>query len=309
MIKLERVTKKFGKVVAVDNLSFEIEKGKIVGLLGPNGAGKTTLMRLITGFFLPDQGEIFIKGIKVTENPYLVQKMIGYLPENNPLYEEFLVFELLSFFAKIKQIGKEREKKEIKKVVFATGIKDILGKKIAHLSKGYRQRVGLALALLGNPEILILDEPTEGLDPNQRKEIRNLIKSFAKEKTVILSSHILAEIELICQQVIIINKGKLVIRAKVQELASLFSKEKIFLATIEGEKVPEVLKSSEKIKRVKVLEKKNNKYKLEIFGEDEKEIPVILSSLISKNNWILWHFSKREKGLEEVFSLLTKEKI
>lgn len=218
MIKVKNLTKSFGVVKAVDNVSFTIRPGEIVGLLGPNGAGKTTVMRLLTGFLLPDHGLIQIE-----------QKAgIGYLPENNPLYQEMLVVELLNFSAEIKQLSPGERKKAFDFVVSVLGLNEVFYRPISELSKGFRQRVGLALALLCQPKILILDEPTEGLDPNQRLEMRQLIKKMAKGRTIIMSTHVMPEAAAVCNRILIINQGKLVADATPKKLAVLAKSRKLF---------------------------------------------------------------------------------
>lgn len=224
MIEFKNISKNFGKVKALNNISLQIKKGQIVGLLGPNGAGKTTAMRILLGILKPSQGKVLIEGKQVNKNLVSVKSKIGYLPEDNPLYKDFKIYEYLQFIAQAKGI----EKTKINKVVEATNIKSEISRKIDHLSKGYRQRVGLAAALLGNPEILVLDEPTVGLDPNQIAEIRHLIKKLAKEKTVIFSSHILSEVQQTCEQVVIIHKGKIVKSGSLKELTKKESLETIF---------------------------------------------------------------------------------
>ena len=210
MIEVKKVTKKYGKFVAVDNISFTINEGEIVGLLGPNGAGKSTTMNMITGFIEQTQGEIIVDGYDILKKPKKAKKEIGYMPEGVPLYTDLTVKEFINYMAEIKQIDKKTKKEKVQKIIEETGIKDVEKKLIKNLSRGYKQRVSMAGALVGEPKILILDEPTVGLDPKQITEIRNLIKELGKTHTVILSSHILSEVSQICNKVIIINKGKIV---------------------------------------------------------------------------------------------------
>ncbi|MCK5824459.1 MAG: ATP-binding cassette domain-containing protein, partial [Ichthyobacteriaceae bacterium] len=206
MIIVDQITKKYGNQKALNNVSFSINKGEIIGLLGPNGAGKSTLMKLITSQIAADNGDILIDNINVSDKLDSTKKTIGFLPENNALYTEMYVIEYLEFIANLYNI----DKKEIKEVVIKTGLSNESHKKIAQLSKGYKQRVGLAAAIIHNPKYLILDEPTTGLDPNQLTEIRQLIKDFGKDKTIILSTHIMQEVEAMCDRVIILNKGEIV---------------------------------------------------------------------------------------------------
>ncbi|MDP3976363.1 MAG: ATP-binding cassette domain-containing protein, partial [bacterium] len=218
MITVEKLRKSYGSFVAVDDISFEIKKGEIVGLLGPNGAGKTTTMRMLTCFFPASSGSITINGADAFEESLKVKQSIGYLPENAPLYGDMKVEEYLDYVADIRQIPSGRKKSRIHQVVEQVGLLPRLQQEIGHLSKGYRQRVGLAQAMLHDPEILILDEPTSGLDPNQIIEIRSLIKEIGKQKTIILSTHILSEAEATCDRVLIISNGKIVASGTAEEL-------------------------------------------------------------------------------------------
>ena len=210
MIEVKNVTKKYGNFVAVDNISFNIKEGEIIGLLGPNGAGKSTTMNMITGFIEQTEGEIIIDGYDMLKKPKKAKKEIGYMPEGVPLYTDLTVKEFVSYMAQIKKVDRKIRKEQIEKTIEETGLKDVEKKLIKNLSRGYKQRVSMAGALVGKPKILILDEPTVGLDPKQITEIRELIKKLGKTHTVILSSHILSEVSQICNKVIIINKGKIV---------------------------------------------------------------------------------------------------
>ena len=215
-IEVDKVVKEYGTQKALNEVSFKIDSGEIVGFLGPNGAGKSTMMKIITTYIEPLSGVVFVNGFSTDKNALQVKQSVGYLPEHNPLYLDFFVREYLKFHADIHKIGKER----IEKVIDQVGLFDIKGKKIGQLSKGYRQRVGLAAALLHDPEVLILDEPTTGLDPNQLKDIRDLIKEIGKTKTILLSTHIMQEVEAMCDRVIIINKGNIVADKKLSDLLS-----------------------------------------------------------------------------------------
>lgn len=212
-ITIQNLTKKYGEQLALDNVSFSIQKGEVVGLLGPNGAGKSTLMKSVTGAILPTSGEIEVDGFSVLKQPIETKKKIGFLPENNPLYYEMYVKEYLQFVANLRKENKQRIEEVIQKV----GLTPESHKKIGQLSKGFKQRVGLAQAILSNPEILILDEPTNGLDPNQILEIRDVIREIGKSKTVILSTHIMQEVEALCSRVILLNKGKVISDSPIEE--------------------------------------------------------------------------------------------
>lgn len=212
-ITIQNLTKKYGDQLALDNVSFSIQKGEVVGLLGPNGAGKSTLMKSVTGAILPTSGEIEVDGFSVLKQPIETKEKMGFLPENNPLYYEMYVKEYLQFVANLRNENRERIQEVIQKV----GLTPESHKKIGQLSKGYKQRVGLAQAILSNPEILILDEPTNGLDPNQILEIRDVIREIGKSKTVILSTHIMQEVEALCSRVILLNKGKVISDSPIEE--------------------------------------------------------------------------------------------
>lgn len=234
MIEVKNVTKKYGKAVAVDNISFTIREGEIVGLLGPNGAGKSTTMNMLTGFIEQTSGEIIIDGYDILKKPQKAKKLIGYMPEGVPLYTDLTVKEFVTYMAEIKNVNKKEKKEKVQKIIEQTGIKDVEEKLIRNLSRGYKQRVSMAGALVGEPKILILDEPTVGLDPKQITEIRNLIKELGKTHTIILSSHILSEVSQICNKVIIINKGKIVAIDKPENLAADMTLEDAFIKLIEG---------------------------------------------------------------------------
>lgn len=213
-LSVHHISKSYGNQLALKDVSFEIAKGEVVGFLGPNGAGKSTLMKILTTYLSPDHGEARVNGYQVTEDPAEVRASIGYLPENNPLYPELYVREYLSFNASVYKVSSER----VEEVIEMTGLKPEANKKIRQLSKGYKQRVGLATALLHDPEVLLLDEPTTGLDPNQLLEIRSLIRKIGKEKTILLSTHIMKEVEAVCDRVLILNKGELVADKSLEEL-------------------------------------------------------------------------------------------
>ena len=210
MIEVKNITKKYGNMTAVDNISFEVKDGEVVGFLGPNGAGKSTTMNMITGFIEPTEGQIIIGGNNISKKPLKAKKQIGYMPENVPLYYELTAREFVTYMAELKLVKRKERKEEVQRVLKETGLEDVQKKLIRNLSRGYKQRVSLAGALVGNPDVIILDEPTVGLDPKQITEIRSLIKELGKKHTVILSTHILSEVSQICEKVIIINKGKII---------------------------------------------------------------------------------------------------
>lgn len=227
-ISIKNLTKIYGEQKALDNINIEIEQGQIVGLLGPNGAGKSTMMKILTCFIPPTEGEVKVYGYDIFDNPMQVRANIGYLPEQNPLYYDMYVREFLDFIAGIHKIDKKIRKQRVEEMIELTGISKEVNKKISMLSKGYKQRVGIAQALIHDPKVLILDEPTTGLDPNQLVEIRELIRKVGQTKTVLLSTHIMQEVEAVCSRVIIINNGKLVADDETKHLASGENLEQIF---------------------------------------------------------------------------------
>ena len=308
MISVKNLTKKFDDTKVLNDLSFQIKRGEIVGLLGPNGAGKTTTMRILTGFLSADEGKIEINGLDI-DNPKQterIKKIIGYLPEDNPLYPDMLVCEYLRMMSELKQIAKDQREKEIKKAVEKTGVGEVYYKQISNLSKGFRQRAGLAAAVLGNPEILILDEPTEGLDPNQRVDIRNLIKNLGKNKTVIISSHVLTEIENTCGRIIIINKGKIAADGITRDIIDGAQGKRMLNLEIEGEGVDKALAKLAGDKNIKIQEYKNNILKAVVEIEGGRELRPDIFNLAKKNDWMIWEMHQKEVSLEDVFRELTK---
>lgn len=300
-IVVKNVTKLYGEQKALKNVSFEVQTGEIVGFLGPNGAGKSTMMKIITGFIPASSGLVQVNGIDVgTEDPE-VRRRIGYLPENNPLYPEMYVREYLGFVASIYKLGKSR-KKSVDEIVSLTGLTPEQNKKIGSLSKGYRQRVGLAQALIHNPDVLILDEATTGLDPNQIVEIRNLIKDAGRAKTVMLSTHIMQEVEAICDRVIIIDKGVIVAD---EEKNNIYSKLKrsVQIVNVEFDKIPPETGLAALTNVIKVTSLSNNTWVIEAEGEDDIR-PHIFSFAV-RNNLTVLSLQKQENNLEEVFRHLT----
>ncbi len=300
-INVNELTKKYGTQLALNKVSFKINTGEIVGFLGPNGAGKSTLMKILTGFIPPSSGDAFVNDIDVVENPIDIKKIIGYLPENNPLYLDMYVKEYLEFVAGIYKLGKNT-KSRIKEVIEMTGLGDEQHKKIAALSKGYRQRVGLMQALIHNPEVLILDEPTSGLDPNQIIEIRNLISDIGKEKTVLLSTHIMQEVEAICNRVLIIDKGKLIANDKTESIVIDKTDNYQSIVVEFSSKV-----HSNQLMSIKFVDQvaniKDNNWIIQSSTEDDIR-PLIFDFAVSKSLQVL-SMQKQEKSLEDVFRELT----
>ncbi|KAB2859166.1 MAG: gliding motility-associated ABC transporter ATP-binding subunit GldA [Flavobacteriales bacterium] len=298
-IEVKNVSKIYGEQKALDNVSFNIEPGQIVGFLGPNGAGKSTMMKIITCFIPQTEGQIKVCGFDVTEQPIDVKRHVGYLPEHNPLYLDMYVKEYLDFTAGVYKIANKKER--IKEMIEMVGLTIEQNKKIGALSKGYRQRVGLAQAMIHNPDVLILDEPTTGLDPNQLEEIRNLIKRIGKEKTIMLSTHIMQEVEAICDKTIIINKGKIVANDTTIELQKQQSK--TIVLTVEFDK--EVSKNQlEKIEGVsKALNKVANTWYFEIKSDQVRNN---IYQFAMQNELTVLTIQKETQSLENVFKKLTK---
>jgi ABC-2 type transport system ATP-binding protein len=300
-IIVQGVTKFYGEQKALDNVSFEVKTGEIVGFLGPNGAGKTTMMKIITGFIPASSGLVSVNDLEVGTDNLQVRKMIGYLPENNPLYPDMYVREYLGFVASIYKTGLSK-KKQIDNIIELTGLTPEQKKKIGSLSKGYRQRVGLAQALIHNPGVLILDEATTGLDPNQIAEIRNLIREAGKEKTVLLSTHIMQEVEAICNRVIIIDKGVIVADELKSNIYSVIRRPRqMILVEFDRNTGAESLSEIDKVSTVR--QTKDNTWLIEAEGEDDIR-PAIFNFAV-KNNLTVLALQKQESNLEDVFRQLT----
>ncbi len=306
MIKVEGLTKYYGDFLALDNVGFEVNRGEIVGLLGPNGAGKTTTLRILTGYLLPSSGTVTIKGLDIYKDLREIKKNIGYLPEQTPLYQDMLVFDYLEFIARSKEVPTTGILTEIKRVAEICKIKDVMHKPIGELSKGYKQRVGLAAALLNDPEVLVLDEPTSGLDPNQIAEIRGIIKEIGKEKTILFSTHILSEAEATCDRLVIIHKGKIVADGKTEDLKK---GEKSFTVKmeIEGANEEEFKNSLSELKAVQSMEIEKANGTLKAYLSGEGDFRKELYSLIKGKDWTLLEFSRHSETLEEIFRKLTRE--
>ena len=313
MIKVEGLTKRYARYTAVDHISFEVEKGQIVGFLGPNGAGKTTTMRMLTCYMPPTEGSAEVAGYDVIDQPMEVKRRIGYLPETPPVYPEMEVGEYLDFVARIKGVEKSMIKQRIDDAMEKCAIGDVRTKEIGKLSKGYKQRVGLAQAILHNPDVLILDEPTAGLDPHQIMETRDLIKGLSGEHTIILSTHILPEVEHICQRVVIIAKGKLVATDTVENLTSrLHGSETVALEVIPGHATPaEIQERLEKVSGVaKIMQKeaKGDLLRFSIECENGQHIRPELARSVIESGWKLNELHAVGASLEEIFLELTAGK-
>lgn len=306
MIEVKNLVKKYGDHTAVDHLSFTVEKGQIYGFLGPNGAGKSTTMNIMTGYLGATDGEVLINGHDILKEPEAAKKSIGYLPELPPLYMDMTVMEYLKFSAELKKIKKEDREAEIEKALKLVKLADVQDRLIKNPSKGYKQRVGLAQAILGFPEIIILDEPTVGLDPKQIIEIRELIRELAKEHTVILSSHILAEIREVCDYIMIISKGKLVASDTPEHLEELMNgSDTIHIETrAEKETVREILSGLKDIEDVTYTQE-NEILKAEVKTKERKDIREVIFSAFAEAKCPLLTLQKTTVSLEEVFLELT----
>lgn len=307
MIEVKNITKKYGSFTAVDNISFKIEEGEIIGLLGPNGAGKSTTMNMITGYIEPTEGEIKVEGYDISKKPKKAKAQIGYMPEGVPLYSDLTVKEFVTYMAELKKVDRKTRKEKVEKIIEQTGLKDVEKKLTRNLSRGYKQRVSMAGALVGEPKILILDEPTVGLDPKQITEIRSLIKELGKTHTIILSSHILSEVSQICNKVISINKGKIVAIDTPENLEKKVESNNTTYVTVEDtenkietmkEKIPEI----KDIKLIKENEDGTKEYVLE--SDKDVDLRKIVFNEFAKENITIFEMKKADTTLEDAFMKL-----
>lgn len=306
-IEIKNLIKKYGEQAAVDDVSFELKSGEILGFLGPNGAGKTTTMRILSCFMAPTSGDVLLDGISVFDNPVNFRKRIGYLPENNPLYYDMFITDFLEYMAGLQQMNKNLIPSKIKEIIDFVGLSAEKHKKIGELSKGYKQRVGLAQALLHDPELLILDEPTSGLDPNQILEIRDLIRDLGKQKTIILSTHILQEVEAVCNRLIIINKGKIIADSTPENLQAQISGE--FKINIEIESAePHSIVENEFRKIENILNVESNvsqKNHFQLTTSNPYVVKKKVFELCRDKKWYLLELHQTETKLEDIFRQLT----
>jgi ABC-2 type transport system ATP-binding protein len=305
-IVVENLTKKYGAQRAVDNISFRVKTGEILGFLGPNGAGKTTTMKAIVTYLTPNEGDIHVGNFSIHQNPDEVKKLIGYLPENNPLYSDMPVIDYLKFVAELQGIAKAKIRDKILEMITICGLEGEKHKKIGELSKGYKQRVGLAQALIHDPQVLILDEPTSGLDPNQIVEIRELIKKIGREKTVILSSHILAEVEATCDRILIINKGKIVADGTSKDLRKQSEGREILKVKVEDGDKNDIFKTLQGLSTIGIVDfmkKDDSAYEVQSKPgiSSRKEI----FKLCVEKGWTLTEMTPIETKLEDIFRELT----
>ncbi len=312
MISVKNLTKTFGRTVAVNNISFEVNRGEVLGFLGPNGAGKTTTMRMLTCYLMPDSGTATVAGYDIVDDSLEVRKRVGYLPENAPLYLDMDVVSYLEFVADIRGIPSNEKLRRIKRMVEICGLGSVAGRTVGQLSKGFKQRVGLAQTLIHDPEILILDEPTTGLDPSQIIEIRELIKEIGKERTVILSTHILPEVEATCSRVLIINEGEIAASGTPEELHSVAGGEDSFYVAIKTQdaQVEEKLRRIAAVREVKKLadlEEGYTRYLLK--SKDGGSVGEQIFKAAVENGWMINELHRETLSLEDIFlKLTTKEK-
>jgi ABC-2 type transport system ATP-binding protein len=310
MIRIENLTRYYGDSLAVDGISFEIRKGEVLGLLGPNGAGKTTTMRMLTCYLQPTSGNIKVKDYNIHDHSLEIKKLMGYLPESAPIYPDMLVYDYLRFVADLRETGKARTDSRIKELADICGINEVMHKTVGELSKGYKQRVGLAHAMMNDPEILVLDEPTSGLDPNQIVEIREIIKRIGREKTVILSTHILSEAEATCDRIVIINKGRIVADGAADELKSRAGSDYVVHISLKHGDFDEIKRSFSPLPEVRDIQLDNKEdgiidFSLKCSGEEDVRPDIY--GIIKKNNWPLLEFHRKTRTLETIFRELTRE--
>ena len=305
MIKIDRVTKIFGHTVAVKNISFEVKKGEILGFLGPNGAGKTTTMRIITGYFPPTNGNAYVAGHSVLDDPLSVKRRIGYVPENPSMYRDMRVNEYLRFVGAIKGVKRSLLKESIEKSVQLCALESVVHKRIKELSKGFRQRVALGQALVNDPPVLVLDEPTSGLDPKQIHEIRELIKSMAGKRTIILSTHILPEVSMTCNKVVIINEGKIVAVDTTENIGRSFTHTNQIEVTVQGPS-DRIVENLTKMDGIKGVDHKEMSYIIDV--EKDTDLRAEIAKKIVENGFDLLELKRKSLSLEDIFlKLVIKE--
>ena len=311
MIHVENLTKYYDDVCAVDQISLDIQKGEILGLLGPNGAGKTTTLRMLTGYFMPTSGDIRVKSFSVHTDPLAIKQLIGYLPESAPLYRNMLVYDYLDHVARIRGLQGDAKLRRLHEIADMCGLREIMHQTIETLSKGLKQRVGLAHAMMSDPEILVLDEPTSGLDPNQIVEIREIIRRIGEEKTVILSTHILSEAEATCNRIVIINKGRIIADGGTQDLKASTDKETLIhmgLLQAEAQAVQSRLQSLPGIRSVTPESKEEQgMLRVKVLCEPGLDVRGELYAAVKATDWVLIEFHQEAKTLETIFRELTRE--
>jgi ABC-2 type transport system ATP-binding protein len=310
MIQVQDLTKYYGDLCAVDHITFDLSQGEILGLLGPNGAGKTTTLRMLTAFLRPTSGTIRVKDYSIDEHPVEIKKLLGYLPEAAPLYHDMLVYDYLDYVANMRELDRNRKLSRIRDMADLCGLNDVMHKPIGELSKGYRQRVGLAHAMMSDPEILVLDEPTLGLDPNQIVEIRDIIKEIGKEKTIILSTHILSEAEATCDRIVIIHRGKIVADSSTESLKQSASGECLITISLKNARVKSVKKELGSIRAITGITLHDNEegvLHVRLACRPSADLREEIYQTIKGTDWVLLEFRQETKTLENVFRELTTE--
>jgi ABC-2 type transport system ATP-binding protein len=309
-IKVNNLTKYYGNVLAVDDISFEVSKGEILGFLGPNGAGKSTTMKIITTYLPPTTGSVVVDGLDVETDSIDVRRKLGYLPELNPLYYDMNVEEYLDYVAALDGVPKTNIRKRREEMIRVCGLDSMRGKNIGELSKGYKQRVGLAQAMINDPDVLILDEPTSGLDPNQIIEIRNLIKKLGKEKTVILSTHILSEVQATCNRVIIINKGRIVADGTPEDLQKKSRGESVVTLEVKNNCDKNALSASlreiRNVNKVEFVKDTGDSFLFNIYGDKGVDLREVISTKVNQQKALLLSMQSKQSTLEDIFRELTK---
>ncbi|MGH7501941.1 MAG: ATP-binding cassette domain-containing protein [Longimicrobiales bacterium] len=307
MITVDGVTKRFGPLVAVDGLSFEIDRGEVVGFLGPNGAGKTTTMRMLTGTLQPDEGRVLLDGRSIGENLPDAKRRMGYLPESNPLYEDMLVCEYLEHAASLRGLDGGALRGAISSAADRTGLDEVFFRPIGDASKGYRQRIGLAAAILHEPDILVLDEPTEGLDPNQRVEIRRLVSELGRDRTVLLSTHVMQEVEAVCNRLLIISRGRLIAHGTVASLLAGQQDVSTYLVEAEGDGVVDSLSVLPGVETSTVEPADDGRVRVRLSTRGADELRPRIYGLARDRGWVLWELHRERANLEQLFHQLTTE--
>lgn len=310
MIQVENLTKYYNQLCAVDQINLDIQKGEILGLLGPNGAGKTTTLRMLTGYLQPSSGSINIKGLSIDKHVLEIKKLLGYLPESAPLYHDMLVFDYLKYVAAIREIDSAQRLARIRQLADLCGINEVMSQPIGELSKGYKQRVGLAHAMMNDPEVLIFDEPTSGLDPNQIVEIRKIIKEIGKEKTIILSTHILSEAEATCDRIVIINQGQIVADGSTENLKQSLSSKNIMhlcLQNADFKNVEANLSALDGVESVAKIRETDSELNVGVTCQSAGDLRPDVYRKIKETDWILLDFHQETQTLENIFRELTKE--
>lgn len=308
MIRIEKLTKYYGDACAVNEISFDIGKGEILGLLGPNGAGKSTTLRVLTCYLQPTSGNITVKGCNICEQPLMIKKLIGYLPESAPIYSDMLVYDYLGFVADVREIGTDRRHARIRELAALCGINEVMHKPVHELSKGYKQRVGLAQAMMDDPEILVLDEPTSGLDPNQIVEIRDIIREIGTKKTVVLSTHILSEAEAVCDRLVIIDKGKIVADGATRELREQAGAGYAMDVSLQGVAFSRVEKAFGNLPGVTgatLRSEGGGTLEFSLSCKKERDLRPEIYEIIRQNGWVLLDFHMQTRTLEKTFMELT----